>query len=58
MTALRPTPRSAHLAELGQAMGELRGPCIACEGCAGLCAALIDVLLVPDLVLAGKRETP
>ncbi|UWQ37338.1 hypothetical protein PNH50_17105 [Leisingera aquaemixtae] len=33
----------------------LQGPCLGCTNCVGLCEALIDALVLPDLVLSRKR---
>lgn len=33
----------------------IQGPCIGCEGCTGLCAALIDALTVPDAILSKSK---
>jgi len=33
----------------------LQGPCVGCPGCTGLCAALIDALTLPDLILAKSK---
>ncbi len=33
----------------------LQGPCLGCTNCVGLCEALIDALVLPDLVLTRKR---
>lgn len=48
------TPRSTHL--VGQ-ISALRGPCVGCAGCRGLCEALIEALTVPDIILRGKTGT-
>ncbi|MBP0484114.1 hypothetical protein [Sagittula salina] len=41
-------PRTRAVAE--ELIG-IEGPCIGCKGCTGLCAALIEALSVPDVVL-------
>ncbi|WP_167630828.1 hypothetical protein [Leisingera daeponensis] len=33
----------------------LQGPCLGCTNCVGLCEALIDALVLPDLVLTRTR---
>jgi len=33
----------------------LQGPCVGCSNCVGLCEALIDALVLPDLILSRKR---
>ncbi|CUI01450.1 hypothetical protein [Leisingera aquaemixtae] len=35
----------------------LQGPCLGCTNCVGLCEALIDVLVLPDLVLTRTRSS-
>ncbi|MCR8825015.1 hypothetical protein [Pseudosulfitobacter koreensis] len=35
-------------------LASLQGPCIGCKGCEGLCQALIDAMLVPDMILNGR----
>lgn len=32
-------------------ISQISGPCVGCKDCLGLCAALIDVLFLPDLIL-------
>ncbi len=32
----------------------LQGPCLGCSNCVGLCEALIDALVLPDLILSRK----
>lgn len=49
--------RIAHaprVAELARACAALTGPCIGCTGCKGLCAALIEVVALPEIIL--KRD--
>lgn len=41
---------------LSVSLSGLGGPCVGCTECVGLCQALIDALVVPDIVLAKKRE--
>ncbi len=33
----------------------LRGVCLGCASCAGTCKALIEVLVLPDMVLREKE---
>ena len=40
---------------LGRTVAGLRGGCVGCEGCAGLCTALLEALTLPDLVLKEKQ---
>lgn len=48
------TPR---LNSLSAEISQLHGPCVGCSDCVGLCMALIDALVVPDVILSKKRET-
>ncbi|MBY6056907.1 hypothetical protein [Leisingera daeponensis] len=41
---------------LAAALSGLRRPCVGCSNCAGLCDALIDALVLPDLILSRKRD--
>ena len=34
----------------------LQGPCVGCTDCVGLCEALIETLVLPDVVLSRKRN--
>ncbi|NVK97904.1 hypothetical protein KQ247_07630 [Ruegeria pomeroyi] len=53
----RSKPETPHLHALSGQISTLQGPCVGCSDCVGLCKALIDTLVVPDLVLTRKRET-
>ncbi|MFC6639497.1 hypothetical protein [Sulfitobacter sediminilitoris] len=44
-------PRSRALAK---DLSQLPGPCVGCEGCQGVCAALIDAMLLPEIVLRDR----
>ena len=48
------TPR---LRALSVEISGLQGPCVGCESCDGLCMALIDALVLPDVILTKKRES-
>ncbi|MEX0303969.1 MAG: hypothetical protein AB3N24_16240 [Leisingera sp.] len=41
---------------LATVVSELQGPCVGCTNCVGLCEALIDTLVLPDLILSRKRS--
>lgn len=43
------------LQELARELNDLSSPCIGCEGCEGLCQALIDALVVPRIIAKGRR---
>ncbi|MCB1348426.1 MAG: hypothetical protein R3D80_04155 [Paracoccaceae bacterium] len=36
-------------------IANLRGGCVGCSDCAGCCTALLDALILPDLVLKEKK---
>ena len=55
MNILRSKPDSSHTAELSAQLNGLNGPCVGCTNCNGLCADLIDVLMLPDVILSRKR---
>lgn len=40
---------------LGQKIANLRGGCVGCQSCSGLCTALLEALTLPDLVLKEKE---
>ena len=44
----RSTALAAEIAGLG-------APCVGCSNCRGLCKALIEAIVIPDLVLGGAR---
>jgi len=45
------TPRMRTVVEQVQS---LRGPCVGCKECRGVCDALIDAVVLPDLILRAK----
>lgn len=45
---------SENTAQLAGELSRLHGNCIGCTKCDGLCAALIDALMVPNVVLSAK----
>lgn len=44
-------PRSRALADN---LATMNSTCVGCEGCEGLCAALIDAMLLPEIVLRDR----
>ncbi len=50
-----PTPR---VQALSVEISGLNGPCVGCSDCVGLCPALIEALVLPDVILTRKREGP
>ena len=57
MNIVRSKPSKSHSSALSVALADLYGPCVGCPDCNGLCADLIDALIVPDVILAKKRES-
>jgi len=51
----RKTGFAPKVTQLAQDMAGLQGPCIGCEGCRGLCLALIEALTVPDVILSKTK---
>ena len=47
------TRRSTELATIIAGMGT---PCVGCEGCRGLCRALIEAITLPDTILSDTRD--
>lgn len=41
---------------LASEVSGLQGPCVGCTNCVGLCEALIDALVLPDLILSRKHS--
>ena len=51
------TGRSYHqIDRLSHRLAGLNGMCIGCKGCQGLCASLIELLMLPEAVLKNKAE--
>ena len=44
-------PRSQALAK---DLSMMPDPCVGCEGCQGVCAALIDAMLLPEIILRDR----
>jgi len=55
MTIQRSKPPSNRTDELARRLNDLYGPCIACAECHGMCPALIEALILPDVIL--NKET-
>lgn len=36
-------------------ISQLQEPCVGCSDCVGMCAALIETMLIPDVVLHRER---
>ena len=57
MDIQRSKPDQTHTTALSAALGDLHNPCVGCANCNGLCADLIDVLMIPDIILSRKRAS-
>ncbi|MFK7751044.1 MAG: hypothetical protein AB8B51_00700 [Sedimentitalea sp.] len=57
MNIQRSNPSTGHVNALAQEMADLNGPCVGCEGCNGVCQALIDALMLPNVILSRKRDS-
>ncbi len=51
----RGKPKSEMTEDLARRLNNLYGPCIQCDECHGICPALIDALLLPDIIV--RKET-
>jgi hypothetical protein len=56
MKIIRNRPQTPNVNELSMDLAQLNNPCVGCCDCVGLCDALIDALVLPDLVLSKRRE--
>jgi formate hydrogenlyase subunit 6/NADH:ubiquinone oxidoreductase subunit I len=36
-------------------VANLPGPCVGCAGCQGICEALFDAILIPDIILRDRH---
>lgn len=55
MTITRGKPKSDLSEDLARQLNQLYGPCVQCQDCHGVCPALIDALLLPNIIL--RKET-
>lgn len=52
----RSAPNTIHTDPLMASMSQLQGPCIGCTECTGFCAALLEALTLPDMILDPRRK--
>lgn len=52
----RDTGSARNTAQLAQELAGLHGPCVGCKDCQGLCAALIEALVLPDVILSRGEQ--
>lgn len=55
MKVERTASNDVHTSSVMTQIAQLHGPCMGCTECTGICAALLDALTVPDLVLTQRR---
>jgi hypothetical protein len=55
MIVTRSQTGTGRMAALAQDLARLNAPCVGCADCRGLCRALIEVLVLPDLILHRGR---
>ena len=53
----RSKPETPKLEALAGQVSALQGPCVGCSDCVGLCTALIDTLVLPDMILTKRHES-
>jgi hypothetical protein len=41
--------------KVGRDIFKIKGPCVGCADCGGLCAALLELMTLPDAVLHRGR---
>ena len=46
-----------HIDKLSVQIDGLKGPCVGCSDCLGMCRALFDALTVPDTILKKSRRS-
>lgn len=55
MTISRDIGHAPRTHALAAELNGLNGPCIGCQDCRGMCQALIEALMLPDLILGTRR---
>lgn len=56
MQISRSKATASKVTALATEVSGLKGPCVGCNNCVGLCEALIDALVLPDLILSRNRS--
>ena len=57
MEVSRTQAQTPRVKALSVEISGLHGPCVGCQDCVGLCTALIEALVLPDVILTRKRES-
>jgi formate hydrogenlyase subunit 6/NADH:ubiquinone oxidoreductase subunit I len=55
MTISRTIGQAPRTQALANELNGMNGPCIGCVGCQGVCQALIEVMVLPDLIISERR---
>lgn len=58
MIVTRSQTGTGRLSVLARDLAQLNTPCVGCADCRGLCRALIDALVLPDLILHTTPDSP
>jgi hypothetical protein len=56
MNVTRSQTGTGQMATLAQDLARLNAPCVGCADCRGLCRALIEAMVLPDLILNRRRD--
>ena len=54
MTSDRFAAHAPRSQALSMELATLQGPCIGCTGCQGVCAALIQAMTLPEIILRDR----
>jgi NAD-dependent dihydropyrimidine dehydrogenase PreA subunit len=55
MRADRKIAHAPRTAQIAQAVARMPSTCIGCTGCVGLCQAMLEVMMLPDVVLHARE---
>ena len=56
MIVTRSQTGTGQMAALARDLARLNAPCVGCADCRGLCRALIEAMVLPDLILHRRRD--
>lgn len=57
MHIVRSKPGTTQTSALSAELATINCTCVGCSNCTGLCAELIDALVIPELILSRKRQS-
>jgi hypothetical protein len=58
MEIARTKTSDRHTRDLQEELSTLRGPCVGCTDCDGICAELFDTIVLPDVILSKRKRLP